>query len=407
MQYQRTFQGRPWPFSLKSEYIEESQSQYNISSLDDFYKPPGSHESLSTFSPPAVNLGYSDTLQPLSSPQRDPPATPERTYALLSARTNNLTPGPGYAIPVKPQPAHPYRSSHGYGKLTFIHKPDQWGDYNQWTPEECHENRRIICFNKTTYGDVIQLDCFPVPANEYKETMHTISCVRWKPDLQQVEQHKLAGKCIFTSVDIITLLEKLVDYGFTVQEKNRIRRNLEGYRPETVRKEGMTNLFFNQVMAYTAPKVRNIEKDIKVFLWSDLTKALRKVVQKYHVQGGIAIGRPNPQPESSSQLFLNDFSQHSSSESLQTQTTFASGNEYSQPISELQHPFSYSSQDLEYQLQGGSPGVYFQSKGHQDNGHLHQSQISQLQIPKEFKSMDGGETVKHEFTEYGHGIPGK
>ena len=356
MQYQRLFHGRSWPFSLKSQFEEEPQ--YN-SSLDDYYKPQGPHESFS----PTVNLGY-ETLPQLSSPQRDQPPT-----------TNNYTPSPRRPISVKPQ-THPYRPSRGYGKLTFIQKPDQWGDYHQWTPEERHENRRIICFNKTTYGDVIQLDCFPVPVNEYKEAMHTISCVRWKPDPHQVEQHKLAGRCIFTSVDIITLLEKLVDYGFTVQEKNRIRRNLEGYRPETVKKEGNTNLFFNQVMAYTTPKVRNIEKDIKVFLWSDLTKALRKVVQKYHVQGGIAIGRPNAQPESVHQPFLNDFSQHSSSESLQVQTSFASGamNIHSSGID----PFMYSRQDLEYQLHGNSssPEIYFQSKEHLDNGHLYHSQIS-------------------------------
>jgi hypothetical protein len=91
-------------------------------------------------------------------------------------------------------------------------------------------------------------------------------------------------------VDIISLLEKLVDNVFTLQEKNRIRRNLEGYKPETIKKEGSTGLFFNQVMAYSDPKTRNIEKDIKVFLWSDLTKALRKIVQKYNVNGGIPIG---------------------------------------------------------------------------------------------------------------------
>ena len=159
-------------------------------------------------------------------------------------------------------------------------------------------------------------------------------------------------------------------------------------------------------MAYITPKVRNIEKDIKVFLWSDLTKALRKVVQKYHVQGGIAIGRPNAQPESAHQSFLNDFSQHSSSESLQVQTSFASGamNIHSSGID----PFMYSRQDLEYQLHGNSssPEIYFQSKEHLDNGHLHHSQISQLNVPMEFRgSMDGAETVEQEYTAYVHGIP--
>jgi hypothetical protein len=388
MQYQRILESRPWPYSLKSQYREE---QYN-SSLYDYHTPQGPHESFSTISPPTSNLSY-ETVQQLSSPQRD----------------QNYTPIPHHPMSEKAQA--PYRPSRGYGKIMFVQKPDQWGDYNQWTPEERHENRRIICFNKTTYGDIIQLDCFPVPINEYKESMHTISCIRWKPGPHPVEQHKLAGKCIFTSVDIITLLEKLVGYGFTVQEKNRIRRNLEGYHPETVKKEGNTNLVFNQVMAYTSPKVRNIEKDIKVFLWSDLTKALRKVVQKYNLRGGIAIGRPIAHPESSAQhSFLNDFSQQSSSETSQTQTSFPPGAMNIHNSSGID-PFTYSRQDLGYQLQGNSsslPEMYFQSKEHLDNGHLHHSQISQLNVPMEFRgSMDEAESVEHEFTSYVHGIPGE
>jgi len=63
-------------------------------------------------------------------------------------------------------------------------------------------------------------------------------------------------------------------------------------------------------MAYTQPKIRNIEKDIKVFAWSDITKALKKIVQKYHPDGGVQLGDPI------------STSQPSSSESLPTQRSF-------------------------------------------------------------------------------------
>jgi hypothetical protein len=130
--------------------------------------------------------------------------------------------------------------------------------------------------------------------------MYTISCIFWTPNPQGEIQHKLAGSCIFTSVDFIILLEKLAAHTFTVPEKNRIRRNLEAYKPETVKKSGTTNRFFNQVMAYSSPKTRNIEKDIKVFLWSDLSKAMRKIVTKYQVEdGGVDIGERMTDPSQS------------------------------------------------------------------------------------------------------------
>jgi len=72
-----------------------------------------------------------------------------------------------------------------------------------------------------------------------------------------------------------------VDASFDVQEKNRIRRNLEGYHPVTIKKEGDTFLFFNQLMSYHEPKTRNIEKDIKVFKWEYISKAMKTIFTKY------------------------------------------------------------------------------------------------------------------------------
>lgn len=85
-----------------------------------------------------------------------------------------------------------------------------------------------------------------------------------------------------TSVDCILLLEALISVRFTVEEKNRIRRNLEGFRPLTVAKcKPDTSEFFRLIMAFPNPKPRNIEKDVKVFPWRILGYALQKIVSKY------------------------------------------------------------------------------------------------------------------------------
>ena len=85
-----------------------------------------------------------------------------------------------------------------------------------------------------------------------------------------------------TSVDIIFLLECLVGDIFNIEEKNRIRRNLEGFRPKTVSKNKVgTEEFFQKIMDFPAPKPRNIEKDVKVFDWGVLPQALDKIISKY------------------------------------------------------------------------------------------------------------------------------
>ena len=85
-----------------------------------------------------------------------------------------------------------------------------------------------------------------------------------------------------TSVDMIQLLEFLVAVRFTVEEKNRIRRNLEGFKPLTVAKGKFeSERFFETIMKFENPKPRNIEKDVKVFPWRILAYALTKIIGKY------------------------------------------------------------------------------------------------------------------------------
>ena len=67
-----------------------------------------------------------------------------------------------------------------------------------------------------------------------------------------------------------------------MEEKNRIRRNLEGLRPVTVSKNKPgSEDFFKLIMGFPNPKPRNIEKDIKVFPWEVLEAAVKKIISKY------------------------------------------------------------------------------------------------------------------------------
>lgn len=150
------------------------------------------------------------------------------------------------------------------------------GDLNQmamgWSNEEWTNRRRLIQFWRQQEGNVINASFRPISQAEYMPNTIVISCIfrdEW-------------NECFVTSVDTIYLLESLVGMRFPVEEKNRIRRNLEGYKPLTVSKtKSDSEPFFKLIMGFPNPKPRNIEKDVKVFRWKVLSEALHKIISKY------------------------------------------------------------------------------------------------------------------------------
>lgn len=165
----------------------------------------------------------------------------------------------------------------GYG-ATLSHKVilKLQGDLNTmamgWSNEEWTNRRRLIQFWPQQDGNVINVGFRPIAQSEYVQNAIVISCIfrdEW-------------NECFVTSVDAIYLLEALVGSRFTVEEKNRIRRNLEGFKPQTVSKSKPdAEPFFKLIMGFPNPKPRNIEKDVKVFPWKVLGPALKKIMSKY------------------------------------------------------------------------------------------------------------------------------
>lgn len=183
---------------------------------------------------------------------------------------------------------------------------------NDWTPEEWSARRRLVHFQRSHQlfeGGVLEIDCqiSPMSQQQHHErrmkqnmaaaanaaAMAAAVAAGRAPTLQapMPEAPPLVVSCIYwaerqdyyiTSVDCIYLLEGLIGVQFTVEEKNRIRRNLEGFRPLTVSKSKEDSAsFFRLIMSFPHPKPRNIEKDVKVFAWSSLGHALRKIVRKH------------------------------------------------------------------------------------------------------------------------------
>ncbi|KAF4966259.1 hypothetical protein FSARC_6058 [Fusarium sarcochroum] len=155
-----------------------------------------------------------------------------------------------------------------------------------WTSEEWTNRRRIVLFRKTQKQSTVNATCQSISVNERPPNSICISCIWWAEK----------GECYVTSVDTIYLLEQLVaaPNRFSVEEKNRIRRNLEGFHPQTVSKaKPDSEEFFKIIMGFPNPKPRNIEKDVKVFPWKILESALKKIIGKYSVSPSSTVAPPS------------------------------------------------------------------------------------------------------------------
>jgi hypothetical protein len=139
-----------------------------------------------------------------------------------------------------------------------------------WTLDEISKNRRIVMFNRSWSGCTITTTFSPIALEDARNSI-CISCIFWEA------KHDY----FVTSFDIIYLLEQLVAVTFTKEEKGRIRRNLEKFRPVTVSNAKPDPAFFELIMEFPSPRPRSNDKDIKVFLWKSLVHALKKVISKY------------------------------------------------------------------------------------------------------------------------------
>lgn len=110
-----------------------------------------------------------------------------------------------------------------------------------WSHEEWLAKRRLVQFWRRQEGQNIIASFRGVGLQDLTDDSIVISCI--------FREEK--NECFVTSVDTIYLLEALVSVRFTVEEKNRIRRNMEGFKPITISKSKQENeAFFKLIMSF-------------------------------------------------------------------------------------------------------------------------------------------------------------
>ncbi|KAG6016796.1 hypothetical protein E4U43_003084 [Claviceps pusilla] len=244
-----------------SSFADPPQYRRPMPSWTGFGGPPGSARSSLDHS--SVMSSGRPSLTPLPMPSSGSNGNPPQLI-----RTSTIANGAG-----SNGAYHPISSIFSSKAILKIHgKLDSMAE--NWTQEEWDNRRRIVLFHKSQSGSTLTATFRAVPVNERPTNSICISCIWWAEKQE----------CYVTSVDTILLLEQLVaaPNRFSVEEKNRIRRNLEGFHPLTVSKaKADSEDFFKIIMGFPNPKPRNIEKDVKVFPWKILEPALKKIISKY------------------------------------------------------------------------------------------------------------------------------
>jgi len=155
----------------------------------------------------------------------------------------------------------------------------------QWSLFELRSRRRLVAFTcKTDKARLIaEFTAVPVSTLDLAPSGSiVISCI-------YVQDHtsQLQNSCIVTSYDFINLIKWMLGTPawYEVDERNRVRRNLEVFSPVTLQKVGSHDYLdlFRQVTSYENPRPWNIQKDFKVFDWSLVETMMREIVKKYSV----------------------------------------------------------------------------------------------------------------------------
>ncbi|WWC89923.1 uncharacterized protein L201_004852 [Kwoniella dendrophila CBS 6074] len=261
---------RPSPHQIHRRVISTNSATYTTPELQQYatmpstYHPSPSGRSVSDSVASWQHSPYASTSTPIASIPH--PAPPPYTPGLQPSLMRSTQVAPGLPAPT------PYVNSGQKACLEMA--GDLMTMSKGWTQEEWHARRRLVQFWRRQEGTTIHAAFKPISQAEYPAYQQSIiiSCI-FRED---------KNLCYVTSVDAIYLLEALVGTRFTVEEKNRIRRNLEGFRPITISKSKPGNEdFFRLIMNFPNPRPRNIEKDVKVFPWEILSQALKKIIGKY------------------------------------------------------------------------------------------------------------------------------
>lgn len=217
----------------------------------------------------------SESASPPDFTTLEPPFTPEVTPCAISPANATGGDGPDEAMTFIRTTLVPTKAYHVPALLRL--KGELMDMTRGWNDEEDAMCRRLVRFDSRLQGPEVHVNFWAISQADYAAVPNVkgttvISCIH-DPSRDDY---------VVTSVDILHLLEVILYAEFGIDERNRIRRNLEGLRPKSISKsQPDTESLFSLIMEFPYPKPRSIEKSLKVFRWSTLSSALNKIIDKF------------------------------------------------------------------------------------------------------------------------------
>lgn len=231
-------------------------------------------------------------------------------------------------------------------RVVFDKDPAMLGDISVWyvvhrrrsesclivhlrAPEELEARRRLVKFTRHQEGSNIRLSFTPISVKDAAKLTGDPSCSiincalldlpnglvspPRKPTKTQLKAQLVSGEAFFpceteyvdplkvetdsyiTSVDILNLFELIVNPAkkrFSTDERRGLRRNIDNLFPITLRKDddsydGVGREILLWFASMAPPRPIAIAKDVKVFKWKFIEKALYKLSLKYVRMGSI------------------------------------------------------------------------------------------------------------------------
>lgn len=143
--------------------------------------------------------------------------------------------------------------------------------YN-WSTEELKRGRRLVKFWRKQEGRTVHAAFCPIEPKEYVKRSIVVSCM----------YREATDECYITSIDVALLLGALVSSRLSLADKQRIRRDLQTFQPETLHiSPPNSEEFYDRIRRFDNPKVRKHSKRVTILPWKVLDQALFKVLDKF------------------------------------------------------------------------------------------------------------------------------
>ncbi|KAJ3219175.1 hypothetical protein HK099_004806 [Clydaea vesicula] len=153
-----------------------------------------------------------------------------------------------------------------------------------WTTQECLERRRIVKIQAFKPNEKVVN--FKVFTSNLSNSLPKIEGTR--VSILKIPNSPETANYFLSSYDILKLCVNLVKINLYENEKNKLKRIMDGFANVTLKKN--TKLF-EVVMRMTDPSPRYVRTELKLFLWMEIPKIMLAILEWYKEKNLVLVNK--------------------------------------------------------------------------------------------------------------------